>query len=148
MQKAAKISSRAQVIMQKTFWLLSTGRNILVVLVSGVICWLLESHLGSSPVKLTGHVKQGLPEFQLPPFQTYHKNETYNFVDMVSALGSGCLVIPLLSLLETISIAKVFSKSHKFFYVIQRENLERNRRFNQTKSCLSTVEIKSLSFFL
>ena len=111
MKKAAKISSRAQVIMQKTFWLLSTGRNILVVLVSGVICWLLESHLGSSPVKLTGHVKQGLPEFQLPPFQTYHKNETYNFVDMVSALGSGCLVIPLLSLLETISIAKVFSKS-------------------------------------
>ncbi|KAK1119001.1 hypothetical protein K0M31_013775 [Melipona bicolor] len=110
MQKAAKISSRAQVIMQKTFWLLSTGRNILVVLVSGVICWLLESHLGSSPVKLTGHVKQGLPEFQLPPFQTYHKNETYNFVDMVSALGSGCLVIPLLSLLETISIAKVFNE--------------------------------------
>ncbi|KAF3429266.1 hypothetical protein E2986_10206 [Frieseomelitta varia] len=110
MQKAAKISSRAHVIMQKTFWLLSTGRNILVVLVSGVICWLLESHLGSSPVKLTGHVKQGLPEFQLPPFQTYHKNETYNFVDMVSALGSGCLVIPLLSLLETISIAKVFNE--------------------------------------
>lgn len=114
MQKAAKMSSRVQVIMQKSLWLLSTARNILVVLVCGVICWLLESHLGSSPVKLTGHVKQGLPEFQLPPFQTYYKNETYNFVDMVSALGSGCLVIPLLSLLETISIAKVFSE----FYVI------------------------------
>ncbi|XP_043784485.1 sodium-independent sulfate anion transporter-like [Apis laboriosa] len=110
MQKAAKMSSRVQVIMQKSLWLLSTARNILVVLVCGVICWLLESHLGSSPVKLTGHVKQGLPEFQLPPFQTYHKNETYNFVDMVSALGSGCLVIPLLSLLETISIAKVFNE--------------------------------------
>lgn len=73
--------------------------------------WLLESHLGCSPVKLTGHVKQGLPEFQAPPFQTQHKNETYEFVDMISALGSGCLIIPLLSLLETISIAKVFSKS-------------------------------------
>lgn len=112
MKKAAKMSSKAQVIMQKSLWLLSTARNILVVLVCGVMCWLLESHLGSSPVSLTGHVKQGLPEFQLPPFQTYHKNETYDFVDMVSALGSGCLVVPLLSLLETISIAKVFSKFH------------------------------------
>lgn len=157
MQKAAKISSRAQVIMQKTFWLLSTGRNILVVLVSGVICWLLESHLGSSPVKLTGHVKQGLPEFQLPPFQTYHKNETYNFVDMVSALGSGCLVIPLLSLLETISIAKVFSKSHtilishfslnKTFLCYSKRKFSKNRRFNQTKSYLNTVEIKSFLFY-
>ncbi|OAD61939.1 Sodium-independent sulfate anion transporter [Eufriesea mexicana] len=110
MQKAAKMSSKVQVVMQKSLWLLSTARNILVVLVCGVMCWLLESHLGSSPVRLTGHVKQGLPEFRLPPFQTYHKNETYDFVDMVSALGSGCLVIPLLSLLEAISIAKVFNE--------------------------------------
>ncbi|XP_053972906.1 sodium-independent sulfate anion transporter-like isoform X2 [Hylaeus volcanicus] len=110
MQKATKVPSKGQVIVQKSLWLLSTSRNILVVLVCAVMSWLLESHLGSSPVKLTGHVKQGLPEFQPPPFQTYHKNETYHFVDMVSALGSGCLVIPLLSLLETISIAKVFNE--------------------------------------
>ncbi|CAL7935991.1 unnamed protein product [Xylocopa violacea] len=110
MQKAQKVSSKAQVILQKSLWLLSTARNILVVLVCGIMCWLLESHLGSSPVRLTGHVKQGLPEFRPPPFQTHHKNETYNFVDMVSALGSGCLVIPLLSLLESISIAKVFNE--------------------------------------
>ncbi|XP_043263626.1 sodium-independent sulfate anion transporter-like [Colletes gigas] len=108
--KATKVPSKVQVIMQKSLWLLSTSRNILVVLVCAVMSWLLESHLGSSPVKLTGHVKQGLPEFQPPPFQTYHRNETYGFVDMVSALGSGCLVIPLLSLLETISIAKVFNE--------------------------------------
>lgn len=110
MQKAEKVSSRTQVILQKSLWLLSTARNILVVLVCGVICYVLESRLGSAPVRLTGHVKQGLPKFQLPPFQTVHKNETYNLIDMVSALGSGCLVIPLLSLLETISIAKVFNE--------------------------------------
>ncbi|XP_076667228.1 sodium-independent sulfate anion transporter [Andrena cerasifolii] len=109
-QKAVKMPSKVQVFMEKSLWLLSTSRNILVVLVCGVMCWLLESHLGSSPVRLTGHVKQGLPEFQLPPFKTSHRNETYGFVDMISALGSGCLVIPLLSLLETISIAKVFNE--------------------------------------
>ncbi|XP_012145971.2 sodium-independent sulfate anion transporter [Megachile rotundata] len=109
-QETAKMPSKARAIMQKSLWLLSTSRNILVVLVCAVMCWLLESHLGFSPVSLTGHVKQGLPEFRPPPFQTYHNNETYNFIDMVSALGSGCLVIPLLSLLETISIAKVFNE--------------------------------------
>ncbi|XP_034193154.2 sodium-independent sulfate anion transporter isoform X2 [Osmia lignaria lignaria] len=110
MQQAAKVPSKARAFMQKSLWLLSTARNILVVLVCAVMCWLLESHLGFSPVSLTGHVKQGLPEFRPPPFQTYHNNETYNFIDMVSALGSGCLVIPLLSLLETISISKVFNE--------------------------------------
>ncbi|XP_026673077.1 sodium-independent sulfate anion transporter-like isoform X2 [Ceratina calcarata] len=110
LRRAEKVSSRAQVILRKSLWLLSTARNILVVLASGIMCYLLESRLGSAPVRLTGHVKQGLPEFRLPPFQTVHKNETYNFIDMVSALGSGCLVVPLLSLLETISIAKVFNE--------------------------------------
>ncbi|XP_076169727.1 sodium-independent sulfate anion transporter isoform X2 [Ptiloglossa arizonensis] len=110
MRKTTKMPSKVQMIMQKSLWLLSTSRNILVVLICAVMSWLLESHLGCSPVKLTGHVKQGLPEFQAPPFQTQHKNETYEFVDMISALGSGCLIIPLLSLLETISIAKVFNE--------------------------------------
>nr|XP_031831740.1 sodium-independent sulfate anion transporter-like isoform X1 [Nomia melanderi]XP_031831741.1 sodium-independent sulfate anion transporter-like isoform X1 [Nomia melanderi]XP_031831742.1 sodium-independent sulfate anion transporter-like isoform X1 [Nomia melanderi] len=109
-EEGTKMSSKMRTIMQKSLWLISTSRNMLVVLVCAVICWLLENHFGSSPVELTGHLKQGLPEFQLPPFQTVHKNETYNFVDMVSSLGSGCLIIPLLSLLETISIAKVFNE--------------------------------------
>lgn len=114
-QKAIKMPSKIQMIMQRSFWFISTSRNILVVIVCGISCWYLESHFGSSPVILTGHVKQGLPEFQPPPFKTNHKNETYGFIDMISALGSGCLVIPLLSLLETISIAKVFSKFHSIF---------------------------------
>ncbi|KAG7189459.1 hypothetical protein KM043_017155 [Ampulex compressa] len=106
--KNTKMPSRIQRFAEKLLWLLSTARNILVVIVCAVMCWLLEEHLGSSPVILTGHVKQGLPEFRLPPFQARVGNETYEFFDMVSALGSGCLVIPLLSLLESISIAKVF----------------------------------------
>ncbi|XP_015108474.1 sodium-independent sulfate anion transporter isoform X2 [Diachasma alloeum] len=79
------------------------------ILQLAVACWYLENHLGSSPVILTGHVKEGLPSLQLPPFTTTEGNVTYNFIDMVSALGSGCIVVPLLSLLESIALAKVFS---------------------------------------
>lgn len=97
-------------IVTKSVWLISTARNIIVVIVCAVMCFLLEKHLGESPVILTGHVKQGLPEFRLPPFEARVGNETYTFIDMISALGTGCLVLPMLSLLETISIAKVFSE--------------------------------------
>lgn len=106
--RKSKTASRVRQLVQKVLWLISTARNILVVLVCAVICWLLEAHLGASPVLLTGHVKPGLPEFRPPPFRVQEGNRTYELVEMVSALGSGCLVVPLLSLLETISIAKVF----------------------------------------
>ncbi|KAG5305620.1 S2611 protein, partial [Acromyrmex insinuator] len=108
--KNTKVPSRLQQVITKSFWLISTARNIIIVILCAVMCWLLEKHLGESPVILTGHVKQGLPEFRLPPFEAQVGNETYTFIDMISALGTGCLVVPMLSLLETISIAKVFSE--------------------------------------
>lgn len=108
--KNTKVPSQLQQVVTKLLWLISTARNIIVVIVCAVMCWLLEEHLGESPVVLTGHVKRGLPEFRLPPFESQVGNETYTFIDMISALGTGCLVVPMLSLLETISIAKVFCK--------------------------------------
>ncbi|KAI4489148.1 hypothetical protein M0804_004646 [Polistes exclamans] len=109
MTRNVKMPTKIQLTLRKLIWLISTARNILIVVVCAVICWLLEIYLGSSPVILTGEVKAGLPDFHLPPFQSSIGNETYHFSDMVTELGSGCLVVPLLSLLETISIAKVFN---------------------------------------
>ncbi|KAI4501430.1 hypothetical protein M0802_003307 [Mischocyttarus mexicanus] len=109
MTRNVKMPTKLQLTLRKLIWLISTARNILIVVICAVICWLLEIYIGSSPVILTGEVKAGLPEFHLPPFQSNIGNETYHFSDMVSELGSGCLVVPLLSLLETISIAKVFN---------------------------------------
>lgn len=110
MSRDTKVPSTLQSVVMKILWLLSTARNIIVVIVCAVMCWLLENHLGSSPVILTGHVKEGLPDVKLPPFEARVGNQTYEFFDMVSTMGSGCLVIPLLSLLETVAIAKVFCK--------------------------------------
>lgn len=59
---------------------------------------------------LLGHVESGLPDFKPPPFESRVGNETYTFVDMASKLGSGILVVPLLSILENISLAKFFGK--------------------------------------
>lgn len=53
-------------------------------------------------------MESGLPSFRPPPFESRVGNETYNFVEMASKLGSGILVVPLLSILENISLAKFF----------------------------------------
>lgn len=51
-----------------------------------------------------------MPTPQLPPFSYVRAdNSTADFLDMVSELGSGILVIPLIVLLEDISICKAFS---------------------------------------
>ena len=104
-----KERKRIHKVLTKIIWLVSTARNILVVVFSAVLAYFFELH-GSQPFILTGYIKPGLPEFKPPPFEAHIDNTTYNFVDMSSALGSGIIVVPLLSILENIALAKVFGK--------------------------------------
>ncbi|CAG9785891.1 unnamed protein product [Diatraea saccharalis] len=94
----------------KCMWLLGTCRNAIVVVVGGVLgYWFVSTH-GASPVRLMGAIPSGVPVPQLPPFSYVRgDNTTVDFLDMVSELGSGILVIPLIVLLEDIAICKAFS---------------------------------------
>jgi sodium-independent sulfate anion transporter 11 len=62
---------------------------------------------------LVAPIKAGLPQVQIPAFSSTVNNVTYNFFDMASILGSGLVIVPLLSLLEDVSGGKVFCK-YKF----------------------------------
>jgi hypothetical protein len=53
-------------------------------------------------------VKPGLPRLAAPPFSATVGNHTYSFAEMTSTLGSAIFVVPLLSILENIALAKVF----------------------------------------
>lgn len=107
----SKDKSGLQKAAAQFLWLVSTARNILVVVVCGVAAALLDSH-NLHPFNLTGDVKPGLPELRPPPFSLTVGNETLSFLDMASGLGSAVLVVPLLSILENISLAKVFCELH------------------------------------
>lgn len=61
-----------------------------------------------------GEVKPGLPSFRPPPFSATVGNHTYNFAEMASTLGSAIFVVPLLSILENIALAKVFCECIPF----------------------------------
>lgn len=60
-----------------------------------------------------GKIQSGLPTFSLPPFSSQVGNETYTFLDMCSHLGSGIIVLPLVSVLANVAIAKAFGKHYE-----------------------------------
>lgn len=88
---------------------LSISRNAIVVF-GGILIAFVFYKNGMQPFALTGEIASGFPTLSLPPFSTVHNNETYNFPDMVSALGLSIVSVPLVSIIEAVAIAKSFSK--------------------------------------
>ncbi|XP_022908679.2 sodium-independent sulfate anion transporter isoform X1 [Onthophagus taurus] len=98
-----------QKVINKTIWLISTARNAILVVICGFIGLAVYNEGQTPPFKLIGDVPQGLPDIKPPPFGFTRGNETFTFGEMVSNLGSGVIVIPLIALLENIAICKAFA---------------------------------------
>lgn len=93
----------------KFFKYLAIARNAVVVFLGILIAWLFYIN-DSEPFRLTGDIKQGFPTFGPPPFSTVFNDKSYSFRDMFNALGLSLITIPLVSILESVAIAKAFSK--------------------------------------
>lgn len=104
--------------MNKTIWLIGTARNAIVVIAGGAFAayWYESGH--HDMFRLIGDIPQGLPSVQIPSFSIPAVvNETsgaiiqeeQGFGEMVSSLGSGLIVVPLIALLENIAICKAFA---------------------------------------
>ncbi|XP_017755079.1 PREDICTED: sodium-independent sulfate anion transporter-like [Eufriesea mexicana] len=94
--------------LKKFLWFLSICRNALVIVITSTIAFYFEKY-GSSPFILSGKIQSGLPKFALPPFSSQVGNETYTFWGMCSHIGSGIIVLPLVSVLASVAIAKAFA---------------------------------------
>ncbi|XP_059472338.1 sodium-independent sulfate anion transporter [Neocloeon triangulifer] len=96
-----------QKVFNKFLWLVSTTRNATLVIITGIIGWAIQDDL----FVLIGVVPAGLPTIQPPPFTGYTDEDGtfFSFSDIVSNLGTGIIVLPILAILENISICKAFS---------------------------------------
>ncbi|XP_054285137.1 sodium-independent sulfate anion transporter-like [Macrosteles quadrilineatus] len=97
-----------QKLLTKALWLLSTARNALAVVVCSCIAYWCHSN-GHTPFVLTGTVRSGLPPLQLPPFFTTVNNRTLDIFDMCYELGSSVILVPIISVLGNVAIAKAFA---------------------------------------
>uniref|UniRef100_A0A1A9X3Y8 Uncharacterized protein n=1 Tax=Glossina brevipalpis TaxID=37001 RepID=A0A1A9X3Y8_9MUSC len=106
------LRSRAQNVINKVIWVVGTSRNAILVIACCIMSMILHDHEGT-PFKVIGYIPQGLPNFALPPIRL-NSNETFTgkeetFVEIVKSMGSGLIVVPLISLMENIAICKAFA---------------------------------------
>ncbi|KAL2712869.1 sodium-independent sulfate anion transporter-like isoform X1 [Vespula squamosa] len=100
------------------FWFLGTGRNALVVLLCAVASYIFEIRHGA-PFLLTGHIDAGLPRVESPSFTITVRNETQTFLDICKHFGSGIIVVPLISIIGNVAIAKAF-----YFFLARGQTLD------------------------
>lgn len=96
--------------LKRFLFYLSIARNAMIVLITGYFAYFLSEKYSEVPFRLTEKVDSGIPAFTLPPFQFTHENRTYEFVDIIKDLGSGIALLPLVSIIANIAIAKSFSE--------------------------------------
>ncbi|XP_032664642.1 sodium-independent sulfate anion transporter-like [Odontomachus brunneus] len=99
----------AGVKLKRFLWTIGTARNALVVILCTVASYIFETR-GGAPFILTGHIDAGLPRVEPPPFWRTVGNQTENFIDMATNLRTGILVVPLISIIGNVAIAKAFSR--------------------------------------
>lgn len=107
--KAVKVQTSDDLgtrIFKKLIFLTSVGRNAIVVIMALLIAYTLDD---DQPFIITGEVKPGLPAFRPPPFSTVINGTNFTFIDMVTDIGSGIVVVPILSILGSVAIASAFS---------------------------------------
>ncbi|XP_050094860.1 sodium-independent sulfate anion transporter-like [Anopheles aquasalis] len=86
------------------------ARNAIVVIIGSVIAFLVTDAGHTDVFLLTGNVTSGLPPLQPPPFTATVGDREYSFTEMVEELGTSLIALPLIAILESIAIAKAFSK--------------------------------------
>lgn len=114
------------------FWVIGTSRNaVLVIVTSAIGYYLISSEIDI--FRMVGYVPSGMPEFKMPPFtmttvlntttgETIEVHES--FAQMVSSLGSGLIVVPLIALLENMAVVQAFGM-YKFVIRINLKILKR-----------------------
>nr|CAD7589970.1 unnamed protein product [Timema genevievae] len=96
-------------VVGKCLWLVSVARNALIVVIGAVIAYICQVN-GGHPFRLTGEVTEGFPPLQPPPFSTTENGTEYSFAKMTGVLGAGVVIVPLISILESVAVAKSFAK--------------------------------------
>lgn len=113
----------AQRCANRTLRLVGSVRNSIAVVACTAASYAFISHRSAGqqqqpyqpPYRIVGAVPAGLPPLDAPRFSLHvrHANgtaETVGFLDMVSAMRSSVVVLPLVGLLENMSICKSFAR--------------------------------------
>ena len=108
------------------FWLVCTARNAIIVLISAAVAYAIHTqHLTTCKVidciTLTGPIAKGLPPFKPPAFSETKGNVTISAGELVSNIGVGLIIVPLMGFLESIAIGKAFARKDNYVLDVNQE---------------------------
>lgn len=101
---------------QTAMFALFLSRNALIVVMGTTLAYFLRDENNVPIFRITGHIDSGFPPVRFPHFSIDVKNTTTNVVthydpkDILTKLGTTTIFLPLVAILETVAIAKAFSK--------------------------------------
>ncbi|EFA07912.1 Sodium-independent sulfate anion transporter-like Protein [Tribolium castaneum] len=99
--------SKSRNILGIATFMVSLARNAIIVIIGTVISY----NFGKNPpFKTTGEVKAGFPPFGPPPFVPNCNGTWYSFGTVAQNFGPTLIFLPLVAILEAVSIGKAFSK--------------------------------------
>lgn len=120
MSPSSPEDSLCQKVSKKLIWLVSIGRNAIVVISAGLVAYAIHTQSSVTHCKhpdcltLTGKIEQGLPDFKPPSFQETKGNSTVYANELVGNIGVGLIVVPLMGLLESLAIGKAFGRKNGY----------------------------------
>lgn len=116
------LKSNIHKIINKLIWLIGTARNAILVVLTSTIAYVLH-RTDQGELQIVGSIPSGMPKLELPSFSLPEiVNETTgeilqqseSFGEIIGNMGSSLIVIPLIALLENISVCKAFGKNFTF----------------------------------
>ncbi|KAK3091412.1 hypothetical protein FSP39_019726 [Pinctada imbricata] len=95
-------------------WLSGTAANAIVVISAAGVAAAFISEGKNDTLTITGNLKSGVPPFKPPDFSLHDGNTTYTAGNILSSMGSGLGIVPLLGLVELIAIGKAFARQNNY----------------------------------
>ena len=119
-------TTRLQKISRKFLWLVSLCRNAIVVLASAAIAYSVHTTNEKNCkvddcFTVTGNIIKGLPPFSPPKTFEVFGNQTITGSQLVSRISEGLIVVPLMGILESLSIGKAFARKNLYEIDVSQE---------------------------
>ena len=85
-----------------------------------IFCLLFYRTIYIDALTVTGDVEEGLPSWQLPwKFNLDTTNSTLGPIEMAEEFGIGLLMLPLVSMLQHLAIAKFYTRKLFSYYILK-----------------------------
>jgi len=112
--QASEGDSATQLVLKKLLFLVSVGRNAIVVLFFCAVAYACQGLYDHAPFTIVGYIQPGMPipgppQFYLECNSTNGSVVHYTFLEVLGQFGTGIAIVPLLAILENIAIASAFA---------------------------------------